>query len=481
MEKRWIWPFELEDQIGAGAMGVVYRARFVKNDRRVALKLLPPELAANATLAARFQREMEVLKELRHPNIVHCFGGTCEGEQSYYAMELVDGGTVAALLTEQGRIPWRRVLDFGLQICAALAHSHAKGIIHRDLKPGNLLLTRSGQIKLSDYGLAMVSADVRLTSDGKTMGSLHYMAPEQIKGRPPATGPTDLYALGCVLFEMLTGRTVFQGTSVAELLQRHLHDPPPRVAKFLFDCPQQLDDLIAELLTKDPAQRPSDAQTVARRLKGIAQSVVVRQPQLERTLSLKALSDAAITSMTSSQWIGIVAGILLVVSIGGGCWMVSDQLGQRAPFTQSERRLVAALHDPNPTLREFAARTLGELGPAARGALPELQRTLDDPIVEVRLQTALALGRIDPRDPSSQASLRRIQKQDVVEEVRVAAANALSATTTETPRNGWLVSVMILIVGLTIGLAAWAVRRLLVTPMRGRRLSIGSDQIALSS
>src|SRR4249920_617877 len=203
MEKRWIWPFELEEQIGSGAMGLVYRARFVKNDRRVALKLLPEEVAANATLASRFQREMEILKDLRHPHIVHCFGGTCEGDQWFYAMELIDGGSLQGLLAEQGKLPWRQVLEFSQQVCAALDHAHAQGVIHRDLKPGNLLLTRAGKIKLADFGLALVAAETRLTAAGKTMGSLHYMAPEQIQGKPPLSNKTDLYALGCVLFELL--------------------------------------------------------------------------------------------------------------------------------------------------------------------------------------------------------------------------------------------------------------------------------------
>src|SRR6516225_2673066 len=123
MEKRWIWPFELEEQIGSGAMGLVYRARFVKNDRRVALKLLPQEVASNKTLASRFQREMEILKDLKHPHIVHCFGGTCEGHQWFYAMELIEGGTLGGLLHEQGKLPWRQAIQFALQVCAALDYA----------------------------------------------------------------------------------------------------------------------------------------------------------------------------------------------------------------------------------------------------------------------------------------------------------------------------------------------------------------------
>src|SRR5579872_1338592 len=260
MEKRWIWPFELEEQIGSGAMGLVYRARFVKNDRRVALKLLPAKVAANKILASRFQREMEILKDLRHPHIVHCFGGTCEGDQWFYAMELIEGGTLAGLLSEQGKLPWRQAVELGLQVCAALDHAHDRGVIHRDLKPGNLLLTKTGKIKLADFGLALVAAETRLTSAGKTMGSLHYMAPEQIQGKPPLSNRTDLYALGCVLFELLCGRTPFTGEAMAEVLQQHIRQPPPRVSSMALDCPVQLESLVADLLQKDPEHRPANAE-----------------------------------------------------------------------------------------------------------------------------------------------------------------------------------------------------------------------------
>src|SRR5258708_23407601 len=282
MEKRWIWPFELEEQIGSGAMGLVYRARFVKNDRRVAMKLLPQEVAANTTLAARFQREMEILKDLKHPHIVHCFGGTCEGDQWFYAMELIEGGTLGALLHEQGRLPWRQVVEFGQQVCAALDYAHDRGVIHRDLKPGNLLLSKTGRIKLADFGLALVSAETRLTSTGKTMGSLHYMAPEQIQGKPTLSNRSDLYAFGCVLFELLTGRTPFVGEAMAEVLQQHIRQAPPKVSSFAVNCPVELEDLIAQLLEKNPDQRPQSAQPVGVRLRAIDEDVTVRTPRAPR-------------------------------------------------------------------------------------------------------------------------------------------------------------------------------------------------------
>lgn len=116
MESRWIWPFELQDKLGEGGMGVVYRARYVGNDRIVAVKLIPPEVAADPTLLARFEREMDVLKQLRHPNIVHSFGGVCDNQQRFYAMELVEGGTLADILRDRGRLAWDTVIEYGLQM-----------------------------------------------------------------------------------------------------------------------------------------------------------------------------------------------------------------------------------------------------------------------------------------------------------------------------------------------------------------------------
>src|SRR3990172_517770 len=167
MQKRWIWPFELEEKVGEGGMGVVYRARYVVDDRRLAVKLVPPDVA-NATILSRFEREMEILKTLRHPNIVRCFGGICEGDQRFYAMELVEGGTLDRVLEEKGRLPWEQVIEYGVQMASALAYAHERGVVHRDIKPGNFLLTTTGKLRLSDFGLATVIAATKLTAAGRT-------------------------------------------------------------------------------------------------------------------------------------------------------------------------------------------------------------------------------------------------------------------------------------------------------------------------
>lgn len=428
MEKRWIWPFELEEQIGSGAMGVVFRARFVKNNRRVALKLLPKEVAANATLAARFQREMEILKDLRHPHIVHSFGGTCEGDQWFYAMELIEGGTLSTLLHEQGRLPWRQVVDFALQVCAALEHAHARGVIHRDLKPGNLLLTKAGKVKLGDFGLALVAAETRLTAAGKTMGSLHYMAPEQIQGKPPLSNRTDLYALGCVMFELLCGRTPFTGEAMAEVLQQHIREMPPKVSSYALDCPLGLEALVAELLQKDPGRRPLNAQAVALRLREVDEAVAVKAPRFDknRPLPTIAAETAATVSVVGERTWNWPLVASLVLSLLAIVWLVVTRIHQGQTLERSENLLVAALKDSDLHVRIFAAKSLGEIGPdASPAAAPLLAIVQTDADMLVRSEAARALGKLSPGDSYIMAALRNVQKDDESPLVREAAKAAI--------------------------------------------------------
>ena len=260
---RWLWPFELDEKLGEGAMGLVYRARCVTNDKMVAVKILPDEFTKNKVLAARFQRETKVLKTLRHPNIVHCFGGTCKGRQFFYAMEIVDGGSLQEMIRKRGRLTWKEAVTYALQIAAGLGFAHERGIVHRDVKPANFLLTRNGDLKLSDFGLAHVSSETKLTTAGMTMGTISYMSPEQVRASKDIGPPTDVYAAGCVFFEMLTGWAPFRGGQAAEIMQQHLSADPPRVTKIVPDCPPEADMLVKACMTKSAADRISDGNAMA--------------------------------------------------------------------------------------------------------------------------------------------------------------------------------------------------------------------------
>lgn len=262
MNKRRIGPFILEEQIGVGGMGVVYRATYPKNNRKVAVKILSPGLMSDAKLLSRFEREITILKRLNHPNIVKYYGGGTENNQRYYAMQFINGGSLQDMLKKRGRLSWEQVIHVGRQVCSALEHAHNAGIIHRDLKPANLFLSTKGRLMLGDFGIARDTEATALTAAGKTVGTYAYMAPEQINGAYPISGKTDLYALGCLLYETLVGETPFVSDNPAEMLMQHMNDDPHNVTEFAPDCPVWLDNLIDRMLAKRPDERPYDALAV---------------------------------------------------------------------------------------------------------------------------------------------------------------------------------------------------------------------------
>lgn len=254
-------------------MGAVYRAVHVETRKPFAVKVLSPKAAGNKRIVARFARELEILKALKHPHIVRCFGGGRQGKDVYLVMELITGGSLGALVRRRGRLPWEAVIDYGLQICDGLAYAHEWGIVHRDLTPANLLLTDDGQVKIADFGIARVQFGKRITAAKHTLGTVAYMAPEQIRGEPPVSHRTDLYTLGCVFFEMLTGKLPFDSESTAQMLFQHIEQPSPRVSSLVLDCPVWLDLLVNQLLEKDPLKRPHDAAAVSRALTEAMQNV----------------------------------------------------------------------------------------------------------------------------------------------------------------------------------------------------------------
>ncbi|WP_437200960.1 serine/threonine protein kinase [Planctomicrobium sp. SH664] len=259
---RKIGPFVLERELGVGGMGIVYLATYEKNGMKCAVKVLAPDLTANDGVNQRFVRETEILKKLQHPNIIKYYGAGSNRTQRFYAMELVEGGSLDQIVRAEGKIPWELALEYGLQIAKALEYAHNAGIIHRDLKPGNLLVSRDGTLKLSDFGIARDTQATALTQAGKTVGTMAYMAPEQITGKYPINRRTDLYALGCVLFEMITGRVPFISETQAELLFKHVDEAPPSVRDFNQLVPLRFSRLIDDLLSKSPDDRPFDALAV---------------------------------------------------------------------------------------------------------------------------------------------------------------------------------------------------------------------------
>ena len=262
MPSRQLSDYELGDILGVGTVGTIYLASEKQSGRTVALKKLHARVSQNTLIRARFKREMTILERLRHPNIVaYLGGGQADDTTLFYAMEVVEGGTVDDLLSSGGSLDWIAVVEISRQVCSALQCAHNHGIVHRDLKPSNLFLTRQGDVKLGDFGIARDLTAGDLTAGGITVGTHAYMAPEQITGDQNVSGKADLYALGCCIFEMLTARKVFTGENYAQLFDQHLKQKPPSVRDFA-ECPESLEQIIFRLLEKRADDRPFNARQV---------------------------------------------------------------------------------------------------------------------------------------------------------------------------------------------------------------------------
>jgi hypothetical protein len=283
--KRRVGPFELERKLGVGGMGVVYLATYLKNGRKMAVKVLAPEMSADGRLLKRFLREMAILSRLRHPHIVRYYGGGKDKTQHFYAMEYMDGGSVEQMLKKKGRFTWDETIAYSRQVALALEYAHNHGIIHRDLKPANLFLGKDGLVKLGDFGIARDTQATALTAAGRTVGTYAYMAPEQISGKPPVSRKTDLYALGCVMFEMLTGKPPFNAPTAAEMLFAHLEEEPPQINSAVPDCPVWLDQLVSKLLEKDPEERYYDALALQVALDEVTQKVTEERTAAQQTIA----------------------------------------------------------------------------------------------------------------------------------------------------------------------------------------------------
>ena len=267
--------YVLGGKLGQGGFGVVYRASHETVGRDVAIKFLLPDLASNPLNRERFLREARAANRIDHEHIIDItdFGETEDG-LVYLVMELLEGRSLADEVG-QGPMPVARALDVAIQCTSALARAHELGVVHRDIKPENIHLITSGTrrdyVKLLDFGLAQMKGELRLTATGAVFGTPEYMAPEQARGAP-ITASADLYALGCVLFEMLTGRAPFAGTT-ADLILKHMREAAPRATKFVPSITPVLDELVAKLLQKDPSKRHRDAYHLLAELKGIEEAM----------------------------------------------------------------------------------------------------------------------------------------------------------------------------------------------------------------
>ncbi len=251
--------YELDQEIGRGGMGIVYKARDRRLKRAVAIKVLPPELAFRSEIRTRFLREAETAAQLSHPNIVPIYSVDEHDGIVYFVMAFVDGENVAMRLNREGALPPDEVRRIMLEVGRALAYAHERHVVHRDIKPDNILIERgAGRVMVTDFGIARAitdGADARLTATGMAIGTPAYMSPEQSMGDREIDGRSDLYSLGVVGYQMLTGDLPFEAQSTPALLVMHLSERPEPVGERCPDAPPDLDRAVMLLLEKEPANR----------------------------------------------------------------------------------------------------------------------------------------------------------------------------------------------------------------------------------
>jgi Tol biopolymer transport system component len=309
-------PYEILAPLGAGGMGEVWRARDTRLERTVAVKVLPEDRSRSPEVRQRFEREAKTISQLSHPNICALYDVGHEGETEYLVMELLEGETLADRLA-RGPMALEQTLRFGIEIAGALDSAHRQGIVHRDLKPGNVMLTKSG-VKLLDFGLAKAMAPPTprasltslptqqgLTQEGTILGTFQYMAPEQLEGKE-CDARTDIWALGCVLYEMATGRKAFSGSSQASLISSIMTSEPAAISTLQPLSPQALDRAVRSCLAKDPEERWQSAGDVRKELRWISEgsaagvaapaAVAGRRKGRERLAWLAALAAVAVAS-----------------------------------------------------------------------------------------------------------------------------------------------------------------------------------------
>ena len=341
--------YKILEKIGAGGMGEVYLAHDTKLDRKIALKVLPPELAESEERRARFKREAKAIAALNHPNSVQVYSVEEADGVHFITMEHVTGKTLSAALPRHG-FPIRQFLDLAISLTEAAAAAHENGITHRDLKPDNVIVTKEGGIKVLDFGLAKPSTGVgsaasdsdlpteQMTKEGRILGTVAYMSPEQAEGKS-VDARSDIFALGVNFYEMLTGTRSFQGETPASTLSAVLKDEPQSLTKLVPSLPRDIARIVKRCLAKDPSRRYQTTIDVRNELDELARAL-----DSGETMADAAVSPRALASRRALPWIAFAGGGLLVA-----LWMSDvvptslDNAGPVVPTFTNARQITSAI------------------------------------------------------------------------------------------------------------------------------------------
>jgi len=395
MKGRLIHHYQIDSLLGEGGMGTVYRAIDTHLERPVAIKMLHTHLVNQVSFMERFRNEALILARLNHPNIAVVYNFLQDSSDYFMAMEYVEGDSLETLIRKGGALSPAIAAEITRQGLEGLAHAHRKGILHRDIKPANLMITPEGAVKLMDFGIARVTGEQRLTQANRIVGTLEYMAPELVQGEPPSPA-SDIYAMGILLYELLSGKLPFASQTDYSLMQAIIRQKPVSLRKLNAQIPKELEAVVLKALDKNPAKRFADAKEFQKALlpfssqapaldpakliapapaTDILEIQPVRRsvmPETKLALSQKKIATKSVINWLADHWQTTLAGVLIVVALAFIGLIVVDQ-------STEQIQLVAEKVTPAKPQKKIRKSSISDIQRTI--AVAELQHTQTEPPV----------------------------------------------------------------------------------------------------
>ena len=358
--------YKIVEQLGEGGMGVVYKAKQLSLSRDVAVKVLPAHLTREKAFVQRFFNEARAIAALNHPNIVQIFDVGKEGENYYYTMELVEGVSLEEIVRKREPMPIKRAVSIITSVAKALAYTHRRSIVHRDIKPANIMIDKAGRVKLADFGLALKEDSARLTVEGGIIGTPEFLSPEQASGKT-ATSLSDIYSLGVVFYEMVTGSSPFEAETALAIIEKIKTETPAPPRSINPDLPPEIEEIILRMMAREPGQRYQNCREVMVDLK------------LFRTGESMEAPTAALFPGYHPFRKKAAAALMIIAALGAGILALQNFIGReeppKEPPTAAQLVSLAGADEARDSMREVMAQAAEHALAALIGAssFPEIR------------------------------------------------------------------------------------------------------------